>query len=103
MSSTAFLTGILRTVNLSLSGGREDVCEAVYAGPMQRQQLFRELRREGELDARDTGNDARRGEAGPASRADDAGPRLWPRMEGARGTSALSLPWPAPTSGITGS
>ena len=66
--------------------------ETTEPSPTQRERLSGELRREGELDARDTGNDARRGEAGPASRADDAGPRLWPRMEGARGTSTLSLP-----------
>ena len=76
----------------SLLGDRKYMCNIVHASPMQRQWLWGELRREGELDARDAGNDARRGEAGPASRADDAGPRLWPRMEGARGTSTLSLP-----------
>ena len=59
---------------------------------MRGKQADKELGREGELDARDTGDNARRGEAGSASRADDAGPRLWPRMERASGTSTLSLP-----------
>ena len=89
ISKTREARGVSRPIHHSIASEHTHQ-ETTEPSPTQRERLSGELRREGELDARDTGNDARRGEA---RRARQVAPTM-PGRAFSRDWKVLAAPLP---------